>query len=111
MFYPYRLEHYSHLELQMTSGCRWRCWRCMRFGESLACATRSLAALCAVAQLYSSMYYGVFFPFYAVVVLGMLVASSRAGWRRRRRAGGDRRRHGASCWPFRWRGRTSRRRR
>ena len=71
--YAYRFEHYSHLELQMTqwmplgllalhlflSTGRWR--YALAFG------------LAGVAQLYSSMYYAVFFLVYsAVIACGLL---------------------------------------
>ncbi len=81
-FYPYRFEHYSHLELQMTYWMPlallalhrlWQTWR-MRYAVALA--------LCGVAELYSSMYYGVFFPLYAAAVLGTLLVVSRPAWRR-----------------------------
>ncbi|MEO7270947.1 MAG: hypothetical protein ABIX28_17275, partial [Vicinamibacterales bacterium] len=80
--YPYRFEHYSHLELQMTYWMPlgllalhrlWQTWR-MRYAIALA--------LCGVAELYSSMYYGVFFPLYAAAVLGTLIVISRPEWRR-----------------------------
>jgi len=81
-FYPYRFEHYSHLELQMTYWMPlgllalhrlWQTWR-MRYAIALA--------LCGVAELYSSMYYGVFFPLYAGAVLATLLLVSRPEWRR-----------------------------
>jgi hypothetical protein len=81
-FYPYRFEHYSHLELQMTYWMPlgllalhrlWQTWR-MRYAIALA--------LCGVAELYSSMYYGVFFPLYAAAILGTLIFVSRPEWRR-----------------------------
>ena len=73
--YSYRFDHYSHLELQMTywmplgllalhlfiSTGRWR--------YALA------LALAGVAQLYSGMYYSVFFLVYVVVItIGLLIA-------------------------------------
>ena len=81
-FYPYRFEHYSHLELQMTYWMPlallalhrlWQTWH-MRYAVALA--------LCGVAELYSSMYYGVFFPLYAGAVLGTLLLVSRPERRR-----------------------------
>ena len=81
-FYPYRFEHYSHLELQMTYWMPlallalhrlWQTWR-MRYAIAFA--------LCGVAELYSSMYYGVFFPLYAGAVLATLLLVSRPAWRR-----------------------------
>lgn len=80
--YPYRFEHYGHLELQMTwwmplgllalhlfvSTGRWR----YAIGLGLA----------GVAQLYSSMYYAVFFLVYASAVGAGLVIAQRPSIRR-----------------------------
>jgi hypothetical protein len=82
MLYPYRAEHYSHLELQMTQWMPLSLLLLLRFRDSLRLRDALLAALCAVATLYSSMYYGVFFPFYAAAVLGVLFVISRPSWRR-----------------------------
>lgn len=81
-FYPYRLEHYSHLELQMTQWMPLALLFLHRFSESFRARDIVLAALCIVAQLYSSMYYGVFFVFFAAAVLGTLFAISKPQWRR-----------------------------
>ena len=76
-FYPYRFEHYSHLELQFT------CWMPLgllavhHFAETPRLRYALLAMLCEVAQLYSSMYYAVFFPFYAIAVFAILLYSFR----------------------------------
>ena len=80
--YPYRFEHYGHLELQMTqwmplgllalhlfvSTGRWR----YAIGLGLAGA----------AQLYSSMYYAVFFLIYATAIGGGLLIAQRPSIRR-----------------------------
>ena len=80
--YPYRFEHYGHLELQMTqwmplgllalhlfvSTGRWR----YAIGLGLA----------GVAQLYSSMYYAVFFLIYATVIGAGLLIAQRPSIRR-----------------------------
>jgi hypothetical protein len=81
-FYPYRYEHYSHLELQMTQWMPLALLCLHRFLESFRLRDMLLAALCVVAQLYSSMYYGVFFVFYAAAALAALLAVSRPPWRR-----------------------------
>jgi hypothetical protein len=52
------------------------------FVETLALRHAVMAALCAVAQLYSSMYYGVFFPLYAAAVIGVLLLAARPRWYR-----------------------------
>jgi hypothetical protein len=80
--YPYRLEHYSHLELQMTQWMPLALLCLHRFAESLRARDAVLAALCGVAQVYSSMYYGMFFLFYAAAVLIALFAVARPDWRR-----------------------------
>jgi hypothetical protein len=80
--YPYRFEHYGHLELQMTqwmplgllalhlfvSTGRWR----YAIGLGLAGA----------AQLYSSMYYAVFFLVYATAIGAGLLIAQRPSIRR-----------------------------
>jgi hypothetical protein len=76
-FYPYRFEHYSHLELQMTFWMPLtlllidRTIRTGRAGDAL------LAALCWTAQLYSSLYYGVFFGLYGTLVAIVLCSLRR----------------------------------
>ena len=81
-FYPYRWEHYSHLELQMTQWMPLALLFLHRFVDTRRPREILFAALCAVAQLYSSMYYGVFFIFYAAVVVGVLYGVTRPDWRR-----------------------------
>ena len=76
-FYPYRFEHYSHLELQMTYWMPLGLLALHRFSETLSVKHGAALALCAVAQLYSSMYYGVFFPLYAGAILGTLLLVAR----------------------------------
>jgi hypothetical protein len=81
-FYPYRFEHYSHLELQMTQWMPLALLFLHRFAESRHARDVVIAALSVVAQLYSSMYYGVFFVFFAAAVMGCLMAVTHAPWRR-----------------------------
>ena len=72
--YSYRFDHYSHLELQMT---QWMPLGLLALHLFLSTGRWPYAialALAAVAQLYSSMYYAVFFLVYATVVgVGLLV--------------------------------------
>ena len=82
MCHPYRLEHYSHFELQMTMWMPLTLLAMMRLGETHRIRYALLAAALAAAQLYSSMYYGVYFPFYAVVVIGFLGFVWKWQWRR-----------------------------
>lgn len=73
-FYPYRFEHYSHLELQMTHWMPLGLLALHRFADTRRARYALLASMCGVALLYSSMYYGVFFLFYGLVVATVLVA-------------------------------------
>jgi hypothetical protein len=81
-FYPYRFEHYSHLELQMTHWMPITLLWLHSFVTTLKLRYALLAALGAAAQLYSAMYYGVFFLFYATAVVGTLLVVTRPPWRR-----------------------------
>jgi hypothetical protein len=81
-FYPYRFEHYSHLELQMTYWMPLALLALHRFSQTLGVRYAVAAALCGVAQLYSSMYYGVFFPLYALAILAVVLLAARPSWRR-----------------------------
>jgi hypothetical protein len=81
-FYPYRFEHYSHLELQMTHWMPLGLVALHRFADTQRLRPAMVAALCGVAQLYSSMYYGVFFLVYGLVIAAVLVASRRGAWRK-----------------------------
>ncbi len=72
-YYPYRFEHYSHLELQMT---QWMPLGLLALHRLLETGRRRyvwLLALAPVAQLYSSMYYAVFFVLYLLGVGGILL--------------------------------------
>jgi hypothetical protein len=81
-FYPYRFEHYSHLELQMTHWMPLGLLALHRFLDSLRTRDLLLAAACALAQLYSSMYYGLFFGLYALAVGGVLWRARAIPWQR-----------------------------
>jgi hypothetical protein len=67
-FYPYRFEHYSHFELQMTYWMPLALLALHRFSETARVRYALAAALCTVGQLYSSMYYAVFFVMSMTVV-------------------------------------------
>jgi hypothetical protein len=71
--YSYRFEHYSHLELQMT---QWMPLALLALHLFVATGRWPYAlalAMAGVAQLYSSMYYAVFFLVYAAAVgVGLL---------------------------------------
>ena len=81
-FYPYRFEHYSHLELQMTYWMPLALIWLHRFAATLKMRDAVAVALLVAAQLYSSMYYAVFFTLYASAVLGTLLLVARPPWRR-----------------------------
>ena len=76
-FYPYRFEHYSHLELQMTGWMPLALIGLHRFVDHRRFRDALLFAACSLAQLYSSMYYGVFFAIYAAVLGIVLVRAKR----------------------------------
>ena len=81
-FYPYRFEHYSHLELQMTYWMPLALIWLHRFSTTLKIRDAVVVAILAAAQLYSSMYYGIFFGLYASAVLGTLLLVARPERRR-----------------------------
>jgi hypothetical protein len=72
--YSYRFDHYSHLELQMT---QWMPPGLLALHLFLSTGRWPYAialALAAVAQLYSSMYYAVFFLVYLTMIgIGLLI--------------------------------------
>jgi hypothetical protein len=84
-FYPYRFEHYSHLELQMTMLMPLVLLALHRYAGSHQWRWLGLSSLLAAAQFYSSMYYGTFLAMYVVVVscVWILPDSRRLhlGWR------------------------------
>jgi hypothetical protein len=81
-FYPYRFEHYSHLELQMTVWMPLILLAIDRAIDTLRVRDACVIALSWIAQLYSSLYYGVFFGFYGLAVTAVLCWSRRVGIRR-----------------------------
>ncbi len=76
-FHPYRFEHYSHLELQMTFWMPLALLALHLFLERPRVRYAVLAGLCLVGQLYSSMYYAVFFVLFVPVVVLTLVVLAR----------------------------------
>ena len=80
--HPYRFEHYAHFELQMTMWMPLGLLVLLRFLDTLRFREALLAALCMAAQLYSSMYYGIFFPFFATAIIGTLIVLTRTPWSR-----------------------------
>jgi hypothetical protein len=81
-FYPYRFEHYSHFELQMSYWMPLALLALHRFASSARQQDAFIAAGCTAAQWYSSMYYAVFFAMYTAVVFPVLCLLTRASMRR-----------------------------
>jgi hypothetical protein len=72
--YPYRLDHLSHLELQVTQWMPLGLLALHMFVATGRWPYVFALALAGVAQLYSSMYYAVFFLIYAAAVgVGLLI--------------------------------------
>jgi hypothetical protein len=83
-FYPYRFEHYSHFELQMTYCMPLALVALHSFVTTARVRDAMTASLLSVGQLYSSMYYAVFFTMYAGAVFALTcwLTTSRAPIRR-----------------------------
>jgi hypothetical protein len=81
-FYPYRFEHYSHLELQMTAWMPLTLLAIDRAIRTVRVRDAIVAGLCWVAQLYSSLYYGVFFALYGAAVSIVLSRTRGVDFRR-----------------------------
>jgi hypothetical protein len=77
----YRVDHFSHLELQMTQWMPLALLALHRFVTTRQWPYAIAAALAAVAQLYSSMYYAVFFVVYAAVIGVGLWIVHRPPWK------------------------------
>jgi hypothetical protein len=81
-FYPYRFEHYSHFELQMTYCMPLALLALHQFATTARVKSALAASLLSVAQLYSSMYYAVFFTMYASIVFALTCWVQRVPVRR-----------------------------
>ena len=81
-FYPYRFEHYSHFELQMTYCMPLALLALHRFASTARTRDAVLFGLLAAAQLYSSMYYAVFFTLYVAALFACLCLLTRPALRR-----------------------------
>ena len=81
-FYPYRFEHYSHFELQMTYCLPLALLALHRLASTARVRDGIAAGLLSAGQLYSSMYYAVFFTLYAAVVFGVESVLRRTSIRR-----------------------------
>jgi hypothetical protein len=81
-FYPYRFEHYSHFELQMTYCMPLALLALHAFVRTARVRHAMAAGLLTVGQLYCSMYYAVFFTLYAGWVFVHSAVLRRAPLRR-----------------------------
>ena len=86
-FYPYRFEHYSHFELQMTYCMPLALLALHRFATTARTRDAVAFALLAAAQLYCSMYYAVFFTVYVAALFAFLCVLTRPPLRPDARAG------------------------
>jgi hypothetical protein len=76
-FYPYRFDHYHHFELLMTYCLPLVLLAVHRFFATLKIRDAVLAAVFAVAQLYSSMYLAVLFMWQVLGMSALIVAFER----------------------------------
>ncbi len=75
-FSPFRFEHFHHLELQLVLWIPLTLFFLVRAAQAGRARDGLLAAACVTAQIFSSIYYGVFLvTFCAFGSLGWLVAS------------------------------------
>jgi hypothetical protein len=82
MLSPFRMSHFSHLELQMTMWMPLLTLALLRVFQTGKWQYVAGAAAALAAQWYSSMYYGLFLTVYSLVFALVLGASWRVGWRR-----------------------------
>lgn len=79
--YPYRIEEFPKVQLQILW---WWPLALLAFHRALETPTMGRAvafAVCAAAQLYSCIYYGMFGAVFAAVVMAVLLAARRSGVR------------------------------
>jgi hypothetical protein len=76
-FYPYRFDHYTHFELLMTYCLPLVLLAVHLFFTTLKFRYAVVAALLAVAQLYSSMYLAVLFMWQVLGIVALLIALER----------------------------------
>jgi hypothetical protein len=79
---PFRMNHFSHLELQMTMWMPVVLLSIQRVFVDGSSRYASVLVLALVAQWYSSMYYGLFLTLYAFVFAAALAIASRVPPRR-----------------------------
>ena len=82
-FLPYRIDHYAHLQLQLTQFIPLAMWAFHRLLESGRTRHAVLLGLCVAAQLMTCTYYGIFLVPYMAVVCGVMLLADRDLARRR----------------------------
>lgn len=75
--YPFRFEHYSHLELQMTMWMPLALWGVHRAMAAGRLRDGLAAGLAFALQMLSSLYFGLYFAVYLLVVSAALWAGRR----------------------------------
>jgi hypothetical protein len=73
MLTPFRMNHFSHLELQMTMWMPLVLLALLRLLQTGAAKYIAMAGVALAAQWYSCMYYGLFLALYAIVFAGAIV--------------------------------------
>ena len=86
MLSPFRMNHFSHLELQMTMWMPLALLAILRVLQTGAWTSAAGAGAALAAQWYSSMYYGLFLTVYSLVFALVLGLAWRVGWQRLARA-------------------------
>lgn len=82
MLSPFRMNHFSHLELQMTMWMPLALLAVVRLLQTGAWRYAAGGAAALAAQWYSSMYYGLFLTIYSCVFALVLSLAWKVGWRR-----------------------------
>jgi hypothetical protein len=79
--YPFRYEHYSHLELQMTMWMPVALYALHRTLSRERLRDGLLMGVAVALQTLSCLYYGVFFSAYLLPLTAVLWIGHRSGWR------------------------------
>jgi hypothetical protein len=79
--YPYRLEEYAKVQLQLVCFLPLALWALHRVSERPSWRTTSLLACSMTAQIYSCLYYGIYGSMVIALVALIAVAASAAGRR------------------------------
>jgi hypothetical protein len=80
--YPFRFQHYPHYELQMTFWMPLALLALHRFFQTTKTRYALAAGVFAAAQLYSSMYFALFFLLYGIPVVAVLLLLTRPSLKR-----------------------------